>query len=172
VIRAFEGHFPKIGQGTLIDETSVVIGKVTFGEDCNILPLCVIRGDVNQITIGSKTNIQDGSILHVSHQGKFNPDGAELIIGNEVSVAHRVMLHGCRIGNQCMIGMGSIITDNAIVEDRVMIGSGTLVPPGKRLESGYLYLGNPVRQVRKLSDQEIEHMIYIAQYYVDLKNRF
>jgi carbonic anhydrase/acetyltransferase-like protein (isoleucine patch superfamily) len=172
LIREFEGNLPELGKGTRIDETSVVIGNVTMGDDCNVLPLCVIRGDINNITIGNRTNIQDGSILHVSHQGKFNPEGAELIIGNDVSVAHRVMLHGCRIGNQCMIGMGSIITDNAVIEDQVMIGSGTLVPPGKLLESGYLYLGNPVRQVRKLGVQEIENMIYIAQYYVDLIDRF
>ena len=171
MLRAFEGQFPAIGDDTYVDESSVVIGDVTIGNDSTVLPLCVIRGDVNRIRIGNKSNIQDGSVLHVSHAGEHSP-GADLIIGDEVSVAHKVMLHGCHIGNQCLIGMGSIVTDNAVIEDQVMLGSGTLVPPGKVLESGYLYLGNPVRQIRPLTDAEIENIVYIAQYYADLKKRF
>jgi len=168
MIRKYRDQTPSIGEGSYIDESAVVIGDVVFGENCSVWPLTVIRGDINSIRIGHSTNIQDGSVLHVSHRGEYSPEGAELVIGDEVTVGHKVLLHGCRIGNQCLIGMGSIITDNAIVEDRVMIGSGSLVPPGKRLESGYLYLGNPVQQKRPLSDREIEYFAYVAQHYVKM----
>ena len=166
MIRNYREKSPSIGKGSYIDETAVVIGDVTLGENCSVWPLVVIRGDINRIRIGDNTNIQDGSVLHVTHRGEFSPEGAELVIGNEVTVGHKALLHGCRIGNQCLIGMGSIVTDNAIVEDRVIIGSGSLVPPGKRLESGYLYLGNPVQQKRPLSDRELDYFAYVAKHYV------
>jgi carbonic anhydrase/acetyltransferase-like protein (isoleucine patch superfamily) len=166
MIRSYRDRTPTIGKGSYIDESAVVIGDVTLGENCSVWPLTVIRGDINRIRIGDNTNIQDGSVLHVTHRGEFSPEGAELIIGNEVTVGHKALLHGCRIGNQCLIGMGSIVTDDAIVEDRVIIGSGSLVPPGKVLESGYLYLGNPVRQKRPLSAREFEYFSYVAKHYV------
>ncbi|HKJ53960.1 MAG TPA: gamma carbonic anhydrase family protein [Gammaproteobacteria bacterium] len=166
MIRSYRNKSPNIGTGSYIDETAVVIGDVTLGENCSVWPLTVIRGDINRIRIGDNTNIQDGSVLHVTHRGEFSPEGAELIIGDEVTVGHKALLHGCRIGNQCLIGMGSIVADNAIVEDRVIIGSGSLVPPGKRLESGYLYLGNPVQQKRPLSEREFEYFAYVAKHYV------
>jgi carbonic anhydrase/acetyltransferase-like protein (isoleucine patch superfamily) len=127
---------------------------------------------VNIIRIGNSTNIQDGSVLHGSHVSEFNPSGAELHIGNQVTVGHKVLLHGCRIGNLCLIGMGSIVMDNAIVEDQVIIGSGSLVTPGKVLESGYMYLGSPARKARALTDREKESLAYTANYYVALKNRY
>ena len=110
--------------------------------------------------------------MHVSHQGEFNPEGAELHIGDEVTVGHKALLHGCRIGNQCLIGMGSIVMDNAVIEDRVMIGSGSLVSPGKRLESGFLYLGNPAKQKRELTEREVEMMAYLAGHYIQLKKAY
>lgn len=165
MIRSYRDKSPSIGKGSYIDETAVVIGDVTFGENCSVWPLVVIRGDINRIRIGDNTNIQDGSVLHVTHRGEYSPEGAELVIGDEVTIGHKALLHGCRIGNQCLIGMGSIITDNAVIEDRVIIGSGSLVPPGKRLESGFLYLGNPVQQKRPLSEREIEYFAYVARHY-------
>ncbi len=168
MIRSFRDKTPQIGDQAYIDETAVVIGDVTLGDRSSVWPLTTIRGDINRITIGADSNIQDGSVLHVTHRGEFSPEGAELIIGDQVTVGHKVLLHGCRIGNQCLIGMGSIVTDNAVIEDRVMIGSGSLVPPGKRLESGYLYLGNPVQQKRPLSDREIEFFAYVSEHYVKL----
>ncbi len=168
MIRSFRDKTPQIGDQVYIDETAVVIGDVTIGDRSSVWPLTAIRGDINRITIGADSNIQDGSVLHVTHRGEFSPEGAELIIGDQVTVGHKVLLHGCRIGNQCLIGMGSIVTDNAVIEDRVMIGSGSLVPPGKRLESGYLYLGNPVKQKRPLSDREIEFFAYVSEHYVKL----
>ncbi|MGD8349824.1 MAG: gamma carbonic anhydrase family protein [Gammaproteobacteria bacterium] len=166
MIRSYREKTPSIGKGSYIDETAVVIGDVTLGENCSVWPLTVIRGDINRIRIGDNTNIQDGSVLHVTHRGEYSPEGAELIIGDEVTVGHKALLHGCRIGNRCLIGMGSIVADNAVIEDNVIIGSGSLVPPGKHLESGYLYLGNPVRQKRALSEREIEYFAYVARHYV------
>ena len=172
MIRSFKGINPSIGTNTFIDDSAVVIGDVIMGDDCSVWPLTAIRGDVNIIRIGNRTNIQDGSVLHVSHPGEYNPDGAELHVGDEVTVGHKALLHGCRIGNQCLIGMGSIIMDNAVIEDRVMVGSGSLVSPGKVLESGYLYLGNPAKQKRVLTDREIDMMAYLADHYIQLKNEY
>ena len=172
MIRSFRGVTPRIGENSYIDESAVVIGDVEMGENCSVWPLTVIRADINKIRIGNSTNIQDGSVLHVTHKGPFSPDGAELHIGDQVTVGHKVLLHGCRIGNQCLIGMGSIVTDNAIIEERVMIGSGSLVPPNKVLESGYLYLGNPVVQKRLLSEREIEFLSYVSEHYVLMKEPY
>ena len=172
MIRNFEGISPTIAESSYIDPSAVIIGDVVIGSNSSVWPLCVIRGDVNIIRIGDDTNIQDGSVLHVSHASEFNPKGAELHIGNQVTVAHKVMLHGCRIGNQCMIGMGSIVMDDAIIEDQVMLAAGSLVPPGKRLKSGYLYLGNPLRQIRPLSDKDKEFLIYLSDHYVRTKQKY
>ncbi len=172
MIRNYQDISPSIGAGSYIDETAVVIGDVEIGENCSVWPLTVIRGDINKIRIGDNTNIQDGSVLHVTHRGDYSPEGAELYIGSEVTVGHKALLHGCRIGNQCLIGMGSIIADNAVVEDRVIVGSGSLVPPGKTLESGYLYFGNPAEQKRPLSERELEYLAYVAEHYVLLKQNY
>jgi carbonic anhydrase/acetyltransferase-like protein (isoleucine patch superfamily) len=172
MIRSFRGVTPRIGENSYIDESAVVIGDVEMGDNCSVWPLTVIRADINKIRIGNETNIQDGSVLHVTHKGPFSPDGAELHIGDQVTVGHKVLLHGCRIGNQCLIGMGSIVTDNVHIEDRVMIGSGSLVPPNKVLESGYLYLGNPVVQKRPLTEREIEFLSYVAGHYVLMKESY
>ena len=172
MIRSFRGSSPSIGANSYIDESAVVIGDVEIGENCSVWPLTVIRADINKIRIGDNTNIQDGSVLHVTHKGEYSPDGAELQIGSQVTIGHKALLHGCRIGNQCLIGMGSIITDNAVIEDRVIIGSGSLVPPGKVLESGYLYLGNPVTRKRALTDKEIEYLSYVADHYVLLTQHY
>jgi carbonic anhydrase/acetyltransferase-like protein (isoleucine patch superfamily) len=172
MIKAFETINPKIPQTCYIDEHSAVIGDVEMGEDCSIWPMTVIRGDVNVIRIGHSSNIQDGSVCHVSHAGEYNPKGGPLIIGDYVTVGHKVMLHACNIGNDCLIGMSAIVMDDVIVEDQVIVGAGSLVPPGKTLESGYLYMGSPCKQVRKLNDRELEHLRYSAEHYVRLKNRY
>jgi len=172
MIRSFEGHTPKIASSCYIDVNADVIGDVEIGENCSVWPMTVIRGDVNFIRIGNNTNIQDGSVLHVSHAGEYNPEGAALNIGNNVTVGHKVLLHACTIGNNCLIGMGSILMDDVIVEDQVMIGAGTLVPPGKRLQSGYLYVGSPCKQVRALTERELESLQYSAEHYVRVKNRY
>lgn len=171
MIRTFEGTTPVIAASTYIDEAAVVIGKVTIGEHSSIWPTTVIRGDVNTITIGDRTSIQDGSVLHVNHDAASNPGGDPLSVGSYVTVGHKVMLHGCTIEDHCLIGMSSTILDKAVVESNTMIGAGSLVSPGKTLESGYLYMGMPARQVRKLTDAELAYIDYAADYYARLKEK-
>lgn len=170
-IRSFENHSPAIDASAFIDPTAVVIGDVVVGKDSSVWPMAVIRGDIHQIRIGSRTSIQDGTVIHVTHAGPFNPGGFPTLIGNEVTVGHKVMLHGCVIGDRVLVGMGAIIMDGVTVESEVVIGGGSLVPPGKTLESGYLYMGSPVKQVRKLTDKELEYFGYTAGKYVELKER-
>lgn len=169
-LRTYKDKSPALGKGAFVDDTALVIGDVTLGEDTSIWPFTVIRGDVNTIRIGARTNIQDNSVLHVTHDGKYTPGGYSLTVGDDVTVGHRVILHACTVGDLCLIGMGSIIMDGAVIESKVMLAAGTLVPGGKRLESGYLYMGSPVRQVRALTDEEIESLKYSADHYVEVKN--
>lgn len=172
VLRPYKDLFPKQGDRVMIDASSVVVGDVRMADDVSIWPLVAIRGDVNSVSIGTRTNIQDGSVLHVTHKSSYNPEGNPLIIGEDVTVGHKVMLHGCTIGNRVLVGMGSILLDGVIVEDDVMIGAGSLVPQNKRLESGYLYLGSPVKQIRPLNEAEIEGLKYSANNYVKWKNDY
>ncbi len=167
-IRAFQGKTPVIGQGCWIDPQACVIGDVELGDGSSVWPMTVIRGDINHIRIGRKTSVQDGSILHVTHDGPFNPGGYPLLIGDEVTIGHQVMLHGCTIGNRILIGMAAMVMDGAVVEDEVIIGAGSLVPPGKTLESGHLYLGRPAKAVRPLKEKEFGFFSYTAQRYVDM----
>ncbi|ALB64293.1 hypothetical protein AFK62_18080 [Cronobacter condimenti 1330] len=172
VFRPYKNTFPHIGQRVMVDSSSVVVGDVRMADDVGIWPLVVIRGDVNSVSIGARTNIQDGSVLHVTHKSSYNPDGNPLVIGEDVTVGHKVMLHGCTIGNRVLVGMGSIVLDGATIEDDVMIGAGSLVPQNKRLESGYLYLGSPVKQIRPLKDTELEGLRYSANNYVKWKDEY
>ncbi len=171
-IRSHAGLHPRIADSVYIDPDSVVIGDVEIGEGSSVWPMTVIRGDIHHIRIGANTSVQDGSVLHVTHAGPFNPDGFPLIIGNEVTIGHKVMLHGCTIGNRILIGMSAIVMDGAVVEDEVIIAAGTLVPPGKVLESGYLYMGNPARQARPLKESELAFFSYTAKRYADLAARY
>ncbi|WP_350261205.1 gamma carbonic anhydrase family protein [Pantoea sp. BJ2] len=171
-LRPYKNHFPQQGDRVMIDNSSVVVGEVQLDDDVSIWPLVAIRGDVNKVVIGKRSNIQDGSVLHVTHKSSSNPEGYPLIVGEDVTVGHKAMLHGCTIGNRVLVGMGSILLDGVIVEDDVMIGAGSLVPPGKRLESGYLYLGSPVKQVRPLSEAEIAGLLCSSNNYVGWKNEY
>lgn len=172
-IRAYNGTIPVIDPSAYIDDLALVIGKVNIGADSSVWPMTVIRGDVNSITIGHHTNIQDGSVLHVTHEREQEGlAGCPLKIGNYVTVGHRVLLHGCTIGDYCLIGMGAVVMDKAVLDDRVMVGAGSLVSPGKHLESGNLYVGNPVRNVRKLTGEELAFLDYSAGHYVELKDRY
>jgi carbonic anhydrase/acetyltransferase-like protein (isoleucine patch superfamily) len=167
-IRSHAGLHPRIADKVYVDPDSVVIGDVEIGPQSSVWPMTVIRGDIHRIRIGARTSVQDGSILHVTHAGPFNPDGFPLLIGDDVTIGHKAMLHGCTIGNRILIGMAAVIMDGAVVNDEVIIAAGTLVPPGKVLESGYLYMGNPVRQVRPLKQRELDFFAYTAKRYVDL----
>ncbi len=170
-IRKYQQHLPQLGERVFVDASAVVIGDVELGEDSSVWPMTVIRGDMHRIRIGARTSVQDGSVLHVTHAGPFNPDGFPLIIGDEVTIGHKVTLHGCTLGNRILVGMGSIVMDGAVVEDEVIIGAGSLVPPGKRLESGYLYVGSPVKQARPLTDKERNFFSYTADNYVKIKDQ-
>lgn len=172
MIRNFRGNQPKLGERVWVDDSAVIIGDVEIGDDSSVWPLVSIRGDMHQIRIGARTSIQDNSCLHITHASEFNPDGHPLTIGDDVTVGHMVMLHGCTIGNQVLVGMSSTILDGVVVEDNVVIGAGSLVPPGKKLESGYLYLGSPVKQVRPLTEAELNYFHYACQNYVKLKNHY
>jgi len=169
-IRSYQNHTPNLGERAFVDHSAVVIGDVEIGADSSVWPLTVIRGDMHRIRIGARTSVQDASVLHITHASPFNPDGFPLLIGDDVTIAHKVMLHGCSIGSRVLIGMGSIVMDGAVVEDDVIVGAGSLVPPGKRLESGFLYVGSPVRQARPLTDKERAFFTYSAANYVKLKD--
>jgi carbonic anhydrase/acetyltransferase-like protein (isoleucine patch superfamily) len=170
-IRKFSGISPSIASSAYVDELSAVIGDVTIGEDSSIWPMAVLRGDVNSITIGARTSIQDGTVIHVNHKAEFNPEGDPVWVGDDVTIGHQVTLHGCTIHHHCLIGIGSVIMDRVVVEPEVIVGAGTLVPPGKILQSGYLWLGNPAKKVRPLTEQEKAYFEYSAQHYVRLKDR-
>ena len=171
-IRSYKGITPTYDNSVYIDESSVLVGDITLGKDSSVWPLVAARGDVNYIRIGERTNIQDGSVLHLTRASKSNPDGYPLIIGDDVTVGHKVMLHGCQLGNRILVGMSAIVMDNAVVEDDVIIGGGSLVPPNKRLESGYLYVGSPVKQARPLTEQERAFLKVSADNYVQLKDEY
>ncbi len=171
-LKSYKGIAPKIGESVYVDETSLLVGDIEIGKDSSIWPFVAARGDVNHIKIGERSNIQDGSVLHVTHKSNDIPDGFPLIIGDDVTVGHKVMLHGCTIKNRVLVGMASIVLDGAIVEEDVMIGAGSLVPQNKVLESGYLYIGSPVKQARPLKEHEIAFLKTSANNYVENKNDF
>ena len=172
VMKSFRGNTPQMGERVWVDDSAVVIGDVQIGDDSSVWPLVAIRGDMHRIRIGARTSIQDNSCLHITHASTYKPEGHPLEIGDDVTVGHMAMLHGCSIGNKVLVGMGTTILDGAVVENEVIIGAGSLVPPGKRLESGYLYLGSPVKQARPLSDKEIEYFQYAGLNYVKLKDEY
>lgn len=170
-IRTYQGVKPQLGEKVFVDAAAVVIGDVHLGDDSSVWPLTVIRGDMHRIRIGARTSVQDGSVLHITHAGPFNPDGFPLLIGDDVTIGHKVMLHGCTVGNRILIGMGSTVMDGAVIEDEVIIGAGSLVPPGRVLESGFLYVGSPAKQARPLTEKERAFFTYSAANYVRLKDQ-
>jgi carbonic anhydrase/acetyltransferase-like protein (isoleucine patch superfamily) len=159
-VRTHKGITPQFGERTWVDDSAVVIGDVQMGEDCSVWPMTVIRGDMHKIRIGDRCSIQDGSVLHITHASDYNPGGWPLILGDDVTVGHKALLHGCTIGSRVLVGMGCTVMD------------GALVPPGKRLESGYLYVGSPCKQARALSDKEKTFFKYTAANYVKLKDEY
>lgn len=171
-IRSHKGIQPHLGARVWVDPSAVVIGDVVLGDDCSVWPMTTIRGDMHRIRIGNRCSLQDGSVLHITHASTYNPDGWPLILGDDVTVGHKALLHGATLGSRILVGMGAIVMDGAIVEDEVILGAGCLVPPGKRLESGYLYVGSPCRQARPLSDKERSFFTYTAANYVRLKDSY
>jgi len=172
MIRQFKNVKPVIGENVYIDDSAVVIGDVKIGSDVSIWPTTVVRGDVESISIGDGTNVQDGSVLHVSHAGDYSSEGHPLTIGKGVTIGHRAVVHACTVGNYCLVGIGAIIMDDAVLDDYVMLGAGALVPPGKRLEGGYLYVGSPAKQVRPLKETEKQFLEYSYKHYIHLKDEY
>lgn len=171
-IRSYRGIKPQFSDRVYIDPTAVIVGDVQIGAESSIWPFVAARGDVNFIRIGARTNIQDSTVLHVTRTSDSNADGYPLIIGDDVTVGHHVMLHGCDVGNRILIGMSAVIMDGAVVEDDVIIGAGSLVPPGKQLRSGYLYVGSPVKEIRPLTAAELAFLPQSAANYVRLKEDY
>ena len=163
---------PRLAERVYVHDSAQVIGSVRLVEDSSICCNAVLRGDVNDIFIGRCTNIQDLTMGHVSHKTPAKPNGSPLVIGDYVTIGHAVILHGSRIGNECLIGMGTIVMDDVVVEDRVMVGAGSLVPPNRTLESGFLYVGRPVVKVRALTEAEIAYLRYSAEHYVRVKDNY
>jgi carbonic anhydrase/acetyltransferase-like protein (isoleucine patch superfamily) len=171
-LRAYLDRTPTLDAGAWVDTAALVIGDVTLGAECSVWPMTVIRGDVNHVRIGARSNVQDGSVLHVSRPFPGQEAGWPLNIGEDVTMGHKVVVHGCTIGNRCLVGIGSIVLDGAVVEDDVMIGAGSIVTPGKRLASHGLYVGSPARRVRDLTAAEIERFPVVARHYVALAKEY
>jgi carbonic anhydrase/acetyltransferase-like protein (isoleucine patch superfamily) len=171
-IRAYRGIHPSLGPGAWVDETAQVIGRVQLGPDVSVWPFVLIRGDVNEIRIGARSNVQDATIIHVSRPRPGHEDGFPTVLGEDVVVGHKVALHGCTIHDRVLVGIGSIVLDGVVVESDVIIGAGSVVTPGKRLESGFLYVGSPARKSRELTPQERARIPKMAADYVLLKNDY
>ncbi|PAV26904.1 gamma carbonic anhydrase family protein [Tamilnaduibacter salinus] len=169
-VRSHKGDQPHFGARVWLDPSAVIIGDVILGDDCSVWPMTTIRGDMHRIRIGARCSIQDGSVCHITHASDFNPGGWPLTLGDDVTVGHKALLHGCTIGSRVLVGMGAIIMDGAEVQDEVIVAAGCLVPPGKVLESGYLYVGSPCKQARALTDKERSFFTYTAANYVRLKD--
>lgn len=171
-LRSYQGQTPTLGERVYIDPASVVIGDVTLGDDCSVWPMTVIRGDMHRIRIGARVSVQDGSVLHITHASDYNPDGFPLTVGDDVTIGHKAILHGATLGSRILVGMGAIVMDGAVVDDDVIIAAGAVVTPGKHLESGHVYAGNPAKALRPLKEKEYTFFSYTAGNYVKLKDRF
>ncbi len=156
----YKGIFPQVWKDSFIAPSADIIGDVEIGSQCGIWFNCVIRGDVAKIRIGDRTNIQDGTVIHVTR------DGHPTIIGSGVTIGHNALLHACTLQDSCFVGMGAIIMDDAIVESGAMVAAGTIITPGKIVKSGQLWVGNPGKYVRDLSEEEVAHIKVSEENYV------
>ncbi len=171
-IRPYRNQLPRLGANVYVDDAALVVGDVELGDDASLWPFAAARGDVNFIRIGARTNVQDGTVLHVTHDGPYTPGGLPLRIGADVTIGHGAILHACTIEDACLIGMRAAVLDGVVVRRHSMIGAGAVVTPGKVVGEGELWLGNPARCVRKLAPAQIEQLYYSAQHYVRLKNEY
>jgi carbonic anhydrase/acetyltransferase-like protein (isoleucine patch superfamily) len=173
ITRPYRDKLPQLGARAYIDPAATVIGDVVLGDDVSVWPQTVIRGDVNFIRIGARSNLQDGTVVHVSHDGPHAKlGGFATVVGEDVTIGHKAIIHACRIGDAALIGMGAIVLDGAVVEKHGFVGAGALVAPGKVVGEGELWLGNPARKARMLSEAEIEGLYYSAQHYVRMKDEY
>ena len=171
-IRAYRNIQPKLGANVYVDPAATVIGDVELGDDASVWPGAVLRGDVERIRIGARTNVQDGAVVHVTHDGPYTPGGQPCIVGADVTIGHGAVIHACTIEDCCLIGMHATVLDGAVVKRHAFVGAGALVAPGKVVNEGELWIGNPARCVRTLTETEIEALRYSARHYVELKNDY
>jgi carbonic anhydrase/acetyltransferase-like protein (isoleucine patch superfamily) len=171
-IRSHRGITPQLGERVYIDPASTVIGDVSLGDDVSVWPGAVIRGDVHTIKVGNRSNVQDNAVLHTTHASEYNPGGWPLKIGDDVVIGHRTILHGCTLANRILVGNGAIVNDGAVIEEEVIIGAGCMVPPGKTLESGYVYVGNPCKRLRPVTEDERRFFRYLPANYIKLKDQY
>jgi carbonic anhydrase/acetyltransferase-like protein (isoleucine patch superfamily) len=153
LLKSVRGFTPKIGKNCFLAENASLIGEVTCGDDCSFWFNAVVRADVNRIKIGNRCNIQDGAVIHCTYKT------ADTIIGDDVSIGHNAIVHGCHIGNRVLIGMGAIIMDKVEIPDYTIVAAGSIVPPGRKLESGFIYAGNPARKLKEFSEEQKEFLI-------------
>lgn len=172
-VRPYLDHVPQLGQRVYVDEAARVIGDVVLDDDVSVWPFTVIRGDVNFVRIGARTNVQDGSVIHVSHDGPHaRLGGFATVIGADVTIGHKAIVHACRIEDACLVGMGSTVLDGAVIQRHGFLGAGSLLTPGKVVGPGEMWLGSPAKFARRLSDAEIEALFYSAGHYVKLKDEY
>ncbi|GLQ97940.1 gamma carbonic anhydrase family protein [Dyella mobilis] len=169
-LRSFKGVMPTLGARTYVDPAATVIGDVVLGDDVSIWPGAVLRGDVHYIRIGARSNVQDGAVVHVTHDGPYLPGGFPTIVGEGVTIGHAAVIHACTIEDYCLIGMHATVLDGAVVKKYGFVGAGSVVPPGKVVGERELWLGSPAQRVRVLSDKQVEQLHYSADQYVRLKD--
>lgn len=166
LIRRVKGKTPSIAAPSFLAETAVLIGDVTVGAESSIWYGAVLRGDDNPIRVGRRSNIQDGTIVHVSSKGL----GTE--IGDDVSIGHAAIIHACILEDRSFVGMGATVMDGAVVESGAMVAAGALVAPGKVVRSGQVWMGNPGRHTRDLSAQEKQYLSYVSAHYWELAQEY
>jgi len=159
---------PHIGHDVFVDPSAVLIGDVAIGAGSSIWPTTVLRADAKPIRVGTRTNIQDGAIVRVTHASEFHPEGHATWIGSDVTIGHQAVLQGCTIEDNVLIGMGAIIMEDAIVHSHVIVGAGSLVTTGSRLQSDWMYMGSPAQPIREITREERRYNAYLAQYYAEL----
>lgn len=173
MIFSYQNRHPKIPKSVFVAKSADLIGDIEIGEDSSIWFGCVIRGDINSIKIGKNTSIQDLSMIHVTHYTKEDKsDGCPTYVGDNVTVGHKVMLHGCTIGNACLIGMSSTILDGAVIGQESLVGAGSLVTQNKIFPPRSLIMGSPAKVIRELTEKEVESLYQSAKNYVEFKNSY
>ena len=162
----------RVGARVFISPFASVSGDVELADDASIWPMAVLRGDVNFIRIGARTNIQDGAVVHVVHESVWKPEGIPTILGDDITVGHAAVLHACTIGHRCLIGMGAVVQDGAVIEEEALIAAGAIITPGTVVKARTLWKGNPARYARDLTPEEISRFAYGAAHYVRMKELY